>query len=81
MIHIAFESSTREERSIDYGPFSYAQLTYDVLRIGDDGETFAERDPVTGYWHGPYGEGYCGDKQWSDIIIWAVDETVATAGQ
>ncbi len=68
-IRVRFESSERQE-SLEFGPFPFAQLTYDVLRIGDDGDTIAERDE-DGYWCGPFGFKDHGEQQWSDVIIWA----------
>lgn len=66
---IRLENYPDDRQSKEYGPFEYAQLTYDVLRV-DDGETFAEytanHRSQPRYWYLPDS-----DEPWSDIIIYA----------
>ena len=67
MIKIRFECGLEDRWSPDYGPFDYAQITYDTLRVGPDGADFAFYDPEKGEWtQGDSSEWY------SDIVIWSV---------
>lgn len=56
--------------SKDFGPFPFVQLTYEILRVGPEGDDFAWFDPEEGAW-------FCketGDEWWSDVVIWGKEE-------
>lgn len=54
-------------RTKDVGPYPFVQVTYDEVRVGEDGEQFIAV-LVDGYWE-------YGGELWTDFCISAVEAT------
>lgn len=67
-VMIRFECGSEDRVSKEYGPFEFAQLTYNGLRVGPNGEDFAVYDREADVWL-PESEPL---TWYSDAVIWAV---------
>mgnify|MGYP001617056115 CR=1 FL=1 len=62
MATIQFECGQEDRQSKLYGPYPFVQLTYDSLRVGEDGDIFLANF-VDGWWTTQDGQ------RWSDVIM------------
>mgnify|MGYP001611948225 FL=1 len=71
-VMIRFEHGYEGRISKEYGPFPFVQLTYELLRVGPDGEDFAIYD---GTWHLTTSslDENPDPEIWSDVIIYSFD--------
>lgn len=65
--YIRFERSKSDEVSEVYGPFDFVQLTYELLRVGPDGDEFAHYS--NGWW-----QVIADQSEWSDVIIYGEEQ-------
>lgn len=63
--YVRFERCQQDRVSKEMGPFPFVQLTYDLLRVGPEGEEIASF--TSGFWTRV---GYA-EEPWSDVIIYA----------
>lgn len=69
-VTIRFETGQEDRVSATYGPFDFAQMTYNTLRVGPDGDDFAYFDSTRQEWIILQGYALVGDKSWwSDVVI------------
>ena len=67
MIKFRFENGRTDQWSEDFGPFEFVQLTYEDLRVGPDGESFATMNG-NAEWTIDQDES---GTVYSDVIIWS----------
>lgn len=72
-MYIRFECGTEGRASIEYGPFPFVQMTYQYLRVGPEGEHFAEFDPENDEWV-PYAENPAAQEvtkvgEWTQTVL------------
>lgn len=78
-VYVRFECGQEDRISKEYGPFPFAQLTYETLRVGPDGEHLAvwldelqEWIPLPENPHYMGNTAFAGPKVWySDVVIYA----------
>lgn len=64
MVYLRFECGQEDRTSPEYGPFPFVQLTYDEVRVGPDGDSFASFS-TEGEWR------TLQDPDWySDVMIY-----------
>jgi hypothetical protein len=77
-VMLRFECGVEDRVSEPFGPFPFAQLTYDALRVGPDGEIFAVFNPETQEWTlcatAHEGQPEKRPVWWSDVVIYAAEE-------
>jgi hypothetical protein len=61
MIQIEFVN-VPEDRVKVVGPFPWMQVTYEIVRVGEDGETEIAYRDETGYW-------IYDNQEWTDFIV------------
>lgn len=71
-IKIRFEFGQEDRSSEDMGPFPFAQLTYDDIRVGEDGDRFIAHF-ADGFWKTEDGQ------LWSDVVIFGVSDAIVDA--
>lgn len=68
-IKIRFEFGQEDRESDEMGPFPFAQLTYDDIRVGEDGDRFIATF-TDGFWVTEDGQ------KWSDVVIFGVNDPI-----
>lgn len=68
-IKVRFEFGQEDRESEEMGPFPFAQITYDDIRVGEDGDRFLAHF-TDGFWVTEDGQ------KWSDVIIFGVNDPI-----
>lgn len=72
-MYVRFECGQEDRVSHEYGPFPFVQATFEMLRVGPNGDALAHYDAESGVW---VLDGdllvYARDavQKWSDVIIY-----------
>jgi len=70
-VYIQFEYGQEDRISEEFGPFPFIQLTYDMVRTGEDGDDhIATMDPTDQTW-----VCHRDDNRYSDFVVFSKDET------
>lgn len=62
----------RRESGPTFGPFEYAELTYETLRYGPNGDTLAFWDASVGDWRLAADAGPYAGETYSDAVIYPI---------
>lgn len=69
-VKIRFECGQADRASEDLGPFEFAQITYEALRVGETGDVFLAHADENHWWVTPDGQ------KWSDVVIFGVNDPI-----